>query len=39
VLRVAFALELENGVVGRAGRARCECLGHSPKIGTPAGGA
>ena len=39
VLRVALALELEDGVVGRAGWGRCECLGHSPKIGTPAGGA
>jgi hypothetical protein len=39
VLRLALALELENGVVGCAGGSRRDCLGHWTKIGIRAPGA
>jgi len=39
VLRLALALELENGVVGGARAGRRDGLAHSLQIGTPAGGA
>jgi len=39
VLGLALSLELENGTISRADSACGNRLGHSTKIGTPAGGA